>query len=67
MYKSSCRGFFSFFGSKTPHKRHDESQKLFLKNLMLLIAKGYFLLSSCENAWMHKLALRLDSKLVFPT
>jgi hypothetical protein len=57
----------SFFGSKTPYKRHDEAQKLFLKDLVLLTTKGYLLLSTCENVWMHRLALRLDSKLVFPT
>ncbi len=34
---------------------------------MLLTTKGYLLLNTCENVWMHKLALRLDSKLVFPT
>jgi hypothetical protein len=30
----------SFFCSKTPYKRHDEVQKLFLKDLVLLTAKG---------------------------
>jgi len=58
---------FSFFGSKTPYKRHDEAQKLFLKNLVLLTTKGYLLLNTCENVWMHRLGLRLDSKLVFLT
>jgi hypothetical protein len=57
----------SFFGSKTPYKRHDEAQKLFLEDLVLLTTKGYLLLSTCENVWMQRLALRLDSKLVFPT
>ncbi len=33
---------------------------------MLLIAKGLFSLSTCENIWMCRLALRLDFKLVFP-
>jgi hypothetical protein len=33
----------------------------------LLTTKGYLLLSTCENVWMQRLALRLDSKLVFPT
>jgi len=58
---------FSFFGSKTLYKMHDESQKLFLKDLVLLIAKGYLLLSTCENAWMRRLVLKPNSKLVFPT
>ncbi len=58
---------FSFFGSKTCYKRHDEFQKLFLTNLVLLTAKGYLPLRTCENAWMHRLVLRLDSKVMFPT
>jgi len=56
-----------FFASKTPYKRHDGAQKLFLKDLVVLTPKGYLLLNTCENVWMHKLALRLESKLVFPT
>jgi len=56
----------SFFGNKTPYKRHDEGQKLLLEDLMLLTCKWYFLLSTCENVWMCRLALKLDSKLMFP-
>jgi hypothetical protein len=56
----------SLFGSKTPYNRHDEAQKLLLKNLMLLTTKRYLPLSTCENVWMHRLPLRLDSKLMFP-
>jgi hypothetical protein len=65
--KIVAKAISSFFGSKTPHKRHDEVQKLFLEDLVLPTTKGYLLLSTCENVWMHRLALRLDSKLVFPT
>jgi len=57
---------FTFLGNKTPYKKQNEVQKLFLEDLVLLIAKGFFPLSSCENIWMHRLALRLDPKLVFP-
>jgi len=56
----------SFFGNKTPYKRHNETQKLLLEDLMLLTSKGYFFLSTCENVWMCRLALKLDSKLMFP-
>jgi hypothetical protein len=56
----------TFFGSKTPYKKQDETQKLFLEDLMLLTAKGFFLLSTCENVWMQRLTLRLDPKVVFP-
>ncbi len=47
--KVVARVISSFFGSKTPYKRHDEAQKLFLKDLVLLTTKGYFPLSTCEN------------------
>jgi hypothetical protein len=33
---------------------------------MLLTAKGYFLLNTCENVWMCRLTLKLDSKLMCP-
>jgi hypothetical protein len=65
--KVAARVISFFFASKTPYKRHDEAQKLFLKDLVLLTPKGYLLLNTCQNVWMHKLALRLESKLVFPT
>jgi hypothetical protein len=51
--------------AKPPYKNQDEAQKLFLEDLMLLIAKGYLPLSTCENLCMHRLALMLDPKLVF--
>jgi hypothetical protein len=44
--KVATRVIFSFFGSKSPYKRHDESQKLFLEDLVLLIDKGYLPLST---------------------
>jgi preprotein translocase subunit SecB len=52
--------------SKTPYKKQDETQKLFLEDLVLLMAKGFFPLSTCENVQMWKLALRLDPNMVFP-
>ncbi len=52
----------SFFCSKTPYKRHDEVQKLLLEDLMLLTAKGYLPLNTCENVWMRTLALRLEDQ-----
>jgi hypothetical protein len=55
----------TFFGTKIPYKKLDEVQQLFLKHLVLLIAKG-FSLSTCENIWMQKLEWRLDLKFVFP-
>jgi hypothetical protein len=56
---------FAFFGSTTPYKKQDEAQKLFLEDLVLLTTKGLFPLSTCQNVWMWRLALRLDPKVVF--
>jgi hypothetical protein len=55
----------SFFGSPTPYKKH-ECQKTFLPDMVFLVAKGFFYLSSCKNLWMQCLALQLDPKVVFP-
>jgi hypothetical protein len=56
----------NFFGSKTIYKKQDEIWNLLLEGLVLLIGKGFFPLSSCENIWMCKLVLNLDFMLVFP-
>jgi hypothetical protein len=55
-----------FFGSKTIYKKQDEIWNLLLEGLVLLIAKGFFPLSTCENIWMCRLVLNLDFMLVFP-
>jgi hypothetical protein len=47
--KIVARVISSLFGNKTFYKRHDEVQKLLLKDLMLLTAKGHLPLSTCEN------------------
>jgi hypothetical protein len=39
----------SFFGSKTFKKKQDEAHKLFMEDLVLFLAKGYFSLNTCEN------------------
>jgi hypothetical protein len=56
---------FTFFGSKILYKKQDEVQKLFLDDLMLLTTKGLSSLNTCDNIWMHRLALKLDPKLIF--
>jgi hypothetical protein len=55
---------FVFLRCKNPYKKQDEIQKLFLKDLVLLMAKGFFPLSRCENVWMRRLVLRLEPKVV---
>jgi hypothetical protein len=42
----------AFFGSTTPYKKLNKAQQLFLEDLIMLIAKGFFPLSTCENIWM---------------
>jgi hypothetical protein len=63
--KNLAQAIFTFLGNKSPCKKQNEVQKLFLEDLVLFIAKGFSPLSTCENIWMHRLALRLDPKLVF--
>jgi len=48
----------TFFESNTPYSKHDETLKSFLEDLVLLTTNGYFLLNTCENIWMRKLALK---------
>ncbi len=57
--------FLHFFGSKTPYKKQDEAQKSFLEDLVLLMAKGFSPLNTCENVWMWRLVLKLDPKMVY--
>jgi hypothetical protein len=42
---------------------------LFLEDLVLFITKEFFHLNinCCEDIWMHRLTLRLDPKLIFPS
>jgi hypothetical protein len=65
MSKNLATTILTFLGNKTPCKKQNEVQKLFLEDLVLIIAKGFFPLSICENIWMHRLVLMLDPKLVF--
>ncbi len=63
--KVAPNAIFTFFGSKIPYKKQDEIQKLFLNDLMLLTTKGFSSLNTHDNIWMHRLALKLDPKLIF--
>lgn len=49
----------SFFGSKVPYKKGDEQQKFFLEDLVLLIAKGYYPLSSVDSLWLRRFSTGL--------
>ena len=48
-------------------EKNDEHQKTFPEDLVLLIAKGYYPLSSVENMWLKRFALRHDPRVVFPS
>ncbi len=65
-FQSSYKCNFKKIRSKTPYKKLDEVQKLFLEDLILLVAKGFFPLGTCKKIWMQRLALKLNPKLVFP-
>ena len=47
--------YLFFFNSSVPYKKHNEQQKSFIKDLVLLIVKGYHPLSSVENIWLKQL------------
>jgi hypothetical protein len=49
--KITLSAISTFFESKTPYKKLNEVQQLFLEELVLFIAKG-FSLSTCINIWM---------------
>jgi hypothetical protein len=51
-------------GSEIPYKKQNETQKLFLEDLLLFIAKEFFSLSNYQNVWMHRLALKFNPKWV---
>jgi hypothetical protein len=56
----------TFLGNVTPYKKQQgQTQVKFLEDLVLLMAKGFFLLNVCENLWMFRLTLKLDPRLVF--
>ena len=57
----------SSFSSSVPYKKHNEQQKSFIEDLVLLIAKGYHPLSSVENIWLRRFALHRDPRVVFPS
>jgi hypothetical protein len=42
----------TFLESKTPFKKQNEVQKLFLEDLVLLMTKRLFPLNTGENVWM---------------
>jgi hypothetical protein len=62
--KITFGAIFGFFRSKNPYKKQDEIQKLFLEDLVFLMAKGFSPLSICENVWTRWLVLRLEPKVV---
>ena len=57
----------AFFGSTKCVKNNDEHQKAFLEDIVLLIAKRYYPLSSVENMWFRQFALCRDPRVVFPS
>jgi hypothetical protein len=43
----------AYFGSTNLYKNGDETQQMFLEDIVLCIRKGYMPLLSCENIWLH--------------
>ena len=57
----------AYFGNTKPYAKNDVQQQRFLEDLVLFIAKGYESLSIVESAWLRKLMMRRDPKVVCPS
>ena len=57
----------AYFGNAKPYAKNDVQQQRFLEDLVLFIAKGYESLSIVESAWLRRLMLRRDPKVVCPS
>jgi hypothetical protein len=56
-----------YFGTQQPYKNSYPMQIRFIKNLVLFVAKGYEILFIVECFWFHRLVMRQNGKVRFPT
>jgi hypothetical protein len=56
-----------FFGSINMYKFSDETHQRFMEDLVLFIYKGYKILSTCQQVWLHRLILCMCPQVVFPS
>ena len=72
-YKGKKRNFLpsssitELFCSARPYIKCDSIQIRFIKDLVLLIAKGSVALSMVKNTWLRCLVMRCGARVVFPT
>ena len=57
----------AYFENTKPYAKNDVQQQHFLEDLVLFIAKGYESLSIVESAWLRRLMMRRDPKVVCPS
>ena len=57
----------AYFGNTKPYAKNDVQQQRFIEDLVLFIAKGYESLSIVESAWLRRLMMRRDPKVVCPS
>jgi len=56
-----------YFGTQQPYKNFDPMQICFSEDLVLFLAKGYETLFTVECFWFHRLVMRQNGKVRFPT
>jgi hypothetical protein len=56
----------NFFGSVRPYKKSNSIEMGFIEDLVLIITKGYMLLSIVENPWLKRMVLCLCGQVQFP-
>jgi hypothetical protein len=54
------------FGAKTPYKKLNEAQQLFLEDLVLLATKGFFPLEHMLKYLDAEVCIKVGSKTCFP-
>jgi len=65
--KAIAASIFNFFSFIMPYKNSNLAQELFFEDLILYIIQGYQPLSSTENVWLRRLALRQCGPITFPS
>jgi hypothetical protein len=59
--------FIDFFPFTNQFKKDDESQVVFLEDVMLYVIKGFLPMRTFESIWLHQMAYKLCLMVVFPS
>jgi hypothetical protein len=58
---------FKFFSSMNPFKKDHETQKVFFERCDVIYNQGIFTLRIIESIWLHRLAYKSCSQMIFPS